>query len=176
MPLSVFIPCSSAAQNFHSYRSAITGSIRAARRAGIKLATNATTTNNTAIATKVAGSVALTPDSNLFITRVSANARPTQAPRHSKPKPADAEGPATNIPLPEPPALAESRPPESAAPPNTRLHQASPRIALKDSKAVAHHGRNTMRGTAPVEHLARRGTYDKALGWGRAGPGNNGGE
>jgi hypothetical protein len=56
----------------HSSLSATFGLSPAARRAGIQAANAAISANNTAIAAKVAGSVALTPTSKLAITRVSA--------------------------------------------------------------------------------------------------------
>jgi len=58
----------------HSYLSAIIGSTRSARRAGMKLAAKATPVSSSAIATKVTGSVALTPYNRLVITRVTINA------------------------------------------------------------------------------------------------------
>ncbi len=50
------------------------GATVAARRAGMKLATNATTPNATPSSANVSGSVALTPKSRLAITRVKPNA------------------------------------------------------------------------------------------------------
>src|SRR6185503_14250410 len=65
-----------------SYRSASIGSTFVARRAGTKLAARATPVSNTETATKVSGSVALTPNNNVDITRVTAiaPATPTATP------------------------------------------------------------------------------------------------
>src|ERR1700682_2806263 len=56
----------------YSYRSATSGSIFVARRAGIKQATNATTTRTTTTAVIVARSVGATPNKRVDITRVVA--------------------------------------------------------------------------------------------------------
>ena len=56
---------------------------RVARRAGIQQASNETSTSNAAIPTKVSGSVALTPNSRLFIVCVNASA--AMMPRPSRP-------------------------------------------------------------------------------------------
>src|SRR6516162_8526091 len=66
----------------HSSRSATIGSTVVARRAGIAAAANATKASSEATAPKVKESVALTPNTRLAITRVSAAAptRPTPMP------------------------------------------------------------------------------------------------
>src|SRR5262245_122509 len=58
----------------YSHRKAIIGSTFAARRAGTKQASSATIVNNNATTMNVTGSVALTPNSKVFINRVRANA------------------------------------------------------------------------------------------------------
>src|SRR5215468_513932 len=55
----------------YSHRRAAIGSTFVARRAGIQQASKATTVSSDEIETKVSGSVALTPNSRLFINRVS---------------------------------------------------------------------------------------------------------
>src|SRR5262245_19144122 len=56
----------------YSHLSATIGSTFVARRAGIQQASSATTVSSSAITMNVNGSVALTPNSNVFINRVSA--------------------------------------------------------------------------------------------------------
>src|SRR5438093_13507183 len=56
----------------YSYLSATTGSTLVARRAGMQHAKSATAVSNSVIRMKVSGSVALTPNSRLFINCVSA--------------------------------------------------------------------------------------------------------
>src|SRR5438876_1113001 len=63
----------------HSYLRATIGSTCAARRAGSQQASRATPANTAATPAKVSGSVALTPNSRLVITRVSINAPATPA-------------------------------------------------------------------------------------------------
>src|SRR5262249_16137290 len=64
----------------HSNRSAVIGSTFVARRAGIQHASRATNVSSNAIVVNVSGSVALTPNSRVFIIRVSANATPNPIP------------------------------------------------------------------------------------------------
>ena len=59
---------------FHSHRSAVTGATRAARSAGMQVAATDAMPSATAAATKVIGSVALTPNSSRSIRRVPAAA------------------------------------------------------------------------------------------------------
>ena len=68
----------------YSYLSASSGSTFVARRAGIQQATKATTISSSESPTNVSGSVALTPNSKPFISRVRANAplRPITCPPH----------------------------------------------------------------------------------------------
>jgi hypothetical protein len=61
----------------YSYLNATNGSTFVARRAGIKLASSATTNNNTETAIKVILSVGVTPNSNDSMNRVNANEAPT---------------------------------------------------------------------------------------------------
>src|SRR5262245_48314137 len=58
----------------HSTRSDTSGSTFVARHAGMKQASSAITDSNSDTATNVSGSVALTPNSSVFINRVSAKA------------------------------------------------------------------------------------------------------
>jgi hypothetical protein len=60
-----------------SCRNAVSGSTFVARRAGIQQASSATLISNKVMTAKVSGSVALTPNNRLFITRVNAKA-PTE--------------------------------------------------------------------------------------------------
>src|SRR5215510_13331398 len=74
-------PAPESRKNIHhawpqSIRSATIGSTFVARRAGNQQARNATNINSDTIAKKVAGSAGLTPNSNVFSIRVSANAAP----------------------------------------------------------------------------------------------------
>src|SRR5215471_17824209 len=66
----------------HSYLRATIGSTRAARRAGITHAANATPISDTATRAKVAGSRTVTPNTRLDTVRPRANppARPTDTP------------------------------------------------------------------------------------------------
>ncbi len=74
---------------FYSARRATSGSTFVARRAGMEHASSAMLTNMTAAATKVAGSVAVTPKSRLAITRVRATAAgiPMATPSSAKTRP-----------------------------------------------------------------------------------------
>jgi hypothetical protein len=58
----------------YSYLSAAIGSILVTRRAGIKLGVKATAIKLTQMEAKVSGSVALTPNSRLDMSRVKAKA------------------------------------------------------------------------------------------------------
>src|SRR5690349_1979891 len=70
----------------YSARSATMGSVRVARRAGRYVASAATAISTSGMVTNVIGSVAPTPKSMLFITRVSRNAaeRPTTTPTRAR--------------------------------------------------------------------------------------------
>jgi hypothetical protein len=57
----------------HSYLNATIGSTLAARRAGTKQAASATPVSSTEITTKVSGSVAVTPNNNVDISREDPN-------------------------------------------------------------------------------------------------------
>src|SRR5262249_41357351 len=60
----------------HSTLNETSGSILAARRAGIQQASSATSVSSAAITMNVSGSVALTPNNKVFSNRVNANAPP----------------------------------------------------------------------------------------------------
>ena len=59
----------------YSWRKDVIGSTFVTRRAGIKQASKATTSSNNVTAANVTASVAFTPKSKLFISRVSAERR-----------------------------------------------------------------------------------------------------
>src|SRR5437660_1389432 len=76
-------------ERYHSDRSTVIGSTFVARRAGIQHASRATNASSNVITIKVSGSVALTPNSRVFIKRVAMSAppRPIPTPANTRPMP-----------------------------------------------------------------------------------------